>query len=406
MNTLTDSYWKQLVSEIATDNDPLLHSPGAMEKLVARLNPYIVRVAGIHGKYRVTNQCTLIDFRNDKEQSYYAGALSRYQEACAKVNRQTAEGRWAEFVAFGQFKKAAEVIRAETLAEKCNDAVKQEDKSAVVGCCYKQTIIGVVRSLIKNYGYKRNDISIIWGGDDTAQRGNRLTQIQCVQYLMQMAAGKPVTKKILKQIEKQAFESQAEQVLAAEDLGDLALGSQSLSDRQLEIDRFQTSRSRICLFTGAAGGVGLSLHHTNDLFEMRKDRYEKVDDTQYRHLKTGQLFRAYPRRTFVTPTYSAQDFVQILGRAHRSIFSLSDTLQDILFYRGTVEEEVMAIVSIKLKCLKKVTTARESWMDAIYETSVSKNRDAYLAAQKGHDPVEGEEFDLNETESDGDDEGD
>jgi len=94
----------------------------------------------------------------------------------------------------------------------------------------------------------------------------------------------------------------------------------------------------------------LSLHHT--------DKNRK-----------GQPVSLRPRRVFLTPTYSAQDFVQGLGRGHRSVFSLSDTEQTIMFYAKTIEEQVMARVSLKLKCLTKVVQAKESWADAVWESA-------------------------------------
>ena len=119
---------------------------------------------------------------------------------------------------------------------------------------------------------------------------------------------------------------------------DFELGPQSLKARQRDIDKFQFGKSLCCIFTFKAGGVGLSLHH------------------EFPHTKQ--------RVVILTPTYSAMEMVQGLGRCPR-ITSLSDTSQVIVFYLGTIEQHVAARVSIKLKCLQKAVRQRESWESII-----------------------------------------
>ena len=71
-----------------------------------------------------------------------------------------------------------------------------------------------------------------------------------------------------------------------------------------------------------------------------------------------------PRINFVAPTYSAIELVQGLGRCPR-LTSLSNTIQRLIYYSGTVEVDVARIVSAKLRCLTKVVRMRESWHDVI-----------------------------------------
>ena len=66
----------------------------------------------------------------------------------------------------------------------------------------------------------------------------------------------------------------------------------------------------------------------------------------------------------MTPTYSAIELVQGLGRCPR-LTSLSDTPQELVYYRGTVEESVARIVAQKLRCLSRVVRMKESWEDVI-----------------------------------------
>ena len=66
----------------------------------------------------------------------------------------------------------------------------------------------------------------------------------------------------------------------------------------------------------------------------------------------------------LSPTWSPLELVQGLGRCGR-LTSLSDTLQFLLFYAGTIEEKVAHKASKGLKCLKKVVRSKESWEDMI-----------------------------------------
>lgn len=157
---------------------------------------------------------------------------------------------------------------------------------------------------------------------------------------------------VLKKLRNPAIETPEER--EARDFAILnKFGPQNRVARQEEIDRFQSGNSRVAMFTFKSGGVGLSLHHT--------DEWAKVDK------ETGnKIVKSRQRRAFLAPTYSAIEIVQGLGRAHR-LTSLTDTEQTILFYRGTIEEAVYAIVNLKMRCLRKVTQAKESWDSLITE---------------------------------------
>jgi len=174
-------------------------------------------------------------------------------------------------------------------------------KAAVVVCNFRATLAKVCETLHKSFKVSRDEISMVWGG---------------------LGKAKP----------------DASSPYYVDESLDLDLGPQSRKARQKEIDRFQSGKSLYCLFTFKSGGVGLSLHHA----------------------KAGLR----PRETFVSTTYSAIELVQSFGRSHR-ITSLSDTVQTVLFYRGTIEEQVADKVAIKLKCLDQIVASRESWADIL-----------------------------------------
>ena len=111
-------------------------------------------------------------------------------------------------------------------------------------------------------------------------------------------------------------------------------GGQTAEKRQSSVDRFQSGETSYMLMTMASGGVGISLHHETE--------------------------QAKPRHIILPPTWSAIDLIQALGRSHR-LTSLSDTTQEILWYRNTIEGDVASVVQQKTRCLNKAVQAREQW---------------------------------------------
>jgi superfamily II DNA or RNA helicase len=97
-------------------------------------------------------------------------------------------------------------------------------------------------------------------------------------------------------------------------------GDQSETDRQDAVNAFQSNAHYFLVCQIAAGGVGVSLHDLN----------------------------GRPRVSLISPTYSAIDLKQALGRIHRS-GAKSPALQYILFAANSVEEEVSQSVRRKLK---------------------------------------------------------
>jgi len=114
------------------------------------------------------------------------------------------------------------------------------------------------------------------------------------------------------------------------------------------------------MFTFKAGGVGLSLHHTDEQTEFKcrrkKNGWVYVEDIP--------LVPTRQRYTISSTTFSAIELVQGLGRAPR-LTSLSHTRQRIVFYRNTIEERVHGMVSLALRCLRKVVRTQEDWESAI-----------------------------------------
>jgi superfamily II DNA or RNA helicase len=100
-------------------------------------------------------------------------------------------------------------------------------------------------------------------------------------------------------------------------------GGQSSQLRQHYIDQFNADKERIIICNIRAGGVGISLHDLNG---------------------------RYMRMALISPSDSAQDLVQALGRIHRA-GGKTKSIQKIIFAAGTVEEQVCQNVNEKLQCL-------------------------------------------------------
>jgi superfamily II DNA or RNA helicase len=101
------------------------------------------------------------------------------------------------------------------------------------------------------------------------------------------------------------------------------VGSQTASERQNIIDRFQRDDDRVVVVNIAAGGTGISLH---------------------------DLRGEYPRVSLISPCYSAKNHVQCLGRIHRN-GAKSDTIQKVLFAADSIEETVIKALQRKVENL-------------------------------------------------------
>lgn len=101
-------------------------------------------------------------------------------------------------------------------------------------------------------------------------------------------------------------------------------GSQTGEERQKVIDDFQADKTHVVVANIAAGGTGVSLHDIN-----------------------GKR----PRISLISPTFSAKDHLQTLGRIHRN-GAKSDAIQKILVAADSIEEKVMESINRKLNNLE------------------------------------------------------
>jgi superfamily II DNA or RNA helicase len=106
-------------------------------------------------------------------------------------------------------------------------------------------------------------------------------------------------------------------------------GKRGMNERQKSIDDFQTNKSRIIICNIAAGGIGISLHDLTGL---------------------------YHREAIISPTHSAKQLVQVLGRIHRS-GAKSKAINRLVYAGGTIEEDVCENVSSKIDAINALNDA-------------------------------------------------
>lgn len=99
----------------------------------------------------------------------------------------------------------------------------------------------------------------------------------------------------------------------------LIYGEQTLEQRDKNIKDFQEDKSRVIICNMRAGGVGVSLH-------------DQIGN--------------FPRISIISPSYSAIDIIQAIGRIHRAN-TKTPVRQRIIYCKGTVEERIC--ISIKKK---------------------------------------------------------
>ena len=106
----------------------------------------------------------------------------------------------------------------------------------------------------------------------------------------------------------------------------LIYGEQTDTERQFNIEEFQSDRQRIIICNIKAGGVGISLHDIN-----------------------GQ----YKRVSLISPCWSAIDLTQALGRIHRA-GAKSKALQRIIYCDNTIENNIADKLRVKLGNLQNI----------------------------------------------------
>lgn len=387
---LCSETWPTYAHIIAGDSLPTDYNQAAIERLMDDLKDYVVRVRGIRTQFDAINSVKTIPFETEEKRKFYQETWVRFEEKREKAKKDPLEGRIALLVALQQQAMAAEECHAEGFADDMYRAVMFEGKAACAAVKFKNTMIKILMFLNTKYGVPRDLVSLVWGGGQT-----ELTK-------------KQKAKKKIKELDEKlkAAGLSAEEMLSDLDLDEiedreliklpshLRLGLQDKEERQREIDKFQSGKTLYCMYTFRAGGVGLSLHHSDEMttdwdrtvpgfdsWYQALPEAHKLKKGKCRRKESGYAFEedipfipVRPRKNHVMLTYNAIELVQAVGRCPR-LTSLSDTEQNVYCYIGTVEADIGYIVSAKLRCLTSVVKMRESWNDII----MGGNRQSVMA---------------------------
>lgn len=301
----------------------------------------IVSAPYVKPPHKAVNVLELCDFYDDKSKTLYETAIERYLVACRKMGKSTAWGRWRRNVELAIFRKTVEPLRAPHLAARAAENFKSGQYATAIGVEFKETISTVAFILADQYGIGREHMSVIWGGRKEFKQVDLIPPAEMERLtrnpkeLIPLLADKSFRRRFAisiryEQDQHEHAESFTEQSARHNKLRELRLlGNQSLNLRQIEIDNFQDNTTRICLFTAATGGVGLSL-----------------DKNQ-----PAQLVR----EGFFSMGYSGKVFAQLLGRLVRRN-SIADAIQRICAMRNTVEHWFLApLIDRKLKATAELT---------------------------------------------------
>lgn len=387
MPTLDKPHWPSYATFIASPSNPEEFNEAATERLMTSIADYIVDVKNVRPQFKAINRIKMIDFDTDKDRIRYDNAYDKYCQAVNKLDGHTSN--FAQLVEMLKFRQEAELIRAPFLARQMHEQVERFGMAAVCATSFKATIAKIAAILYLEYKVPREKLSLIWGGSGVfnASKEEKYSTQDVHKILADVLAGKEVEVKVMKKMRAQLLAD----ISGVGSLpSELKLGPQDYETRQEEIDRFQSGQSLYCLFNFKSGGVGLSLHHTD---ELTKEKCRRKKESNYAYEEDIRTIPTCPRVTFLAPTYSAIEMVQGLGRAPR-LTSLSDTHQMIVFYKGTVEVGVAAAVSAKLRCLKKVVRCKEEWQDIIMGKPKASSDESYEPKQILNDSLPVDESEV------------
>lgn len=387
---LSASTWPTYAQYIAgSQSSPDDYNEAAVERLRNDLDNYIVQVRGMKWQFNARNHVEVIDFEkpcddNDHFDSwgYYDSAWRNYLAKLEKLKLSPPDNPQLEaMVQLGIFLAAAEYSKIYIFARRAYENIKN-GYAAFLGVKFKKTIIGVVKILVEKYHIPRDQISLIWGGGQTALTAKQKLKIK-------MRENEDLLKQAGITLEDMDLDGVEDRVM--EELPKhLRLGIQTKEQRQIEIRKYQSGKALVAIYTYKAGGVGLSLPHT-DRYTAFKCRRKA---NGYAYVEDIPKVSTRPRKGDIGPTWSPIELIQGAGRTAR-VISLSDTDQSFIYYKGTVEEDQALVVMHRLRCHGKVVRQQESWTDLIVNYSRSKEiAKEYVADYEKTEMKDGEQPEM------------
>jgi hypothetical protein len=366
---ITNVTWPAFAKQVAAPADPTEHTVAAKERYVEFFKENIVKTRNIRPKHKATTQIMPITFRTKEEYDFYNKALERYYKQKAEIEGNEhlggGESQMALLAAFTILRHAAEECKVDQMVEfilKTWDA----GYAPFMGLAFKRPITNIIRALIQKHGWKREDISVIWGGSqETLNNKKKLAQQINKHDALKEALGKAGISLDKLGIKLDELNEKTEDQLAFE--REYKLLSQDRQQREEERLRYKKQDSRLLLYSYKSGGVGLSASH-----------------------EEGFGDKTRPRQGCLSLVYNEKELVQGIGRPH-AITSISETLILFPYYQGTIEEDVAAKVQQKLKCLRAGTGVGESWENMFASSKLQLNAENVKLFTAIEDAEEAEE---------------
>jgi len=350
---LSHNNWKEFAWSVG-GSDPMKSNDAAAGRVKEWFGPAIINVPNDPRKFKSYRSIKMLKMREEDRPSYEQ-AQEAWLEACERKGKIPSE-RGRVLAATTMFRKAEERIKAPYFADLAIEA-HNEGFAPVVGVSFIDTIKRIAERLTRQ-GHKRENMSIIWGGEklitddmvytleEFMRMQKRVERLENGVYDLDRAEAAKYRRTLKHFTERWMIkESPEDQRARIEWLREMKLEAQSLEQQQEEIDRFQSGKTEFCLFTLPAGGTGVSLDH----------RYEHVR----------------PRKTFGTITFYMEEIIQFFGRAYRGPTTISDVHQYSVFFENTIVADVVApALARKLKVHNKFTGANSNFEDLLINAVV------------------------------------
>jgi hypothetical protein len=348
-------------------------------------------------KTKVYNTVKLIDFASEDDRRMYKQAEQAYIDAVEAAGGDARTSQRGEILrAFTIYARAEELCKCDYFAAAADQHVR-DGNSAVICVRFQDSVITTAGKLAK-LGYTRNDISIIWGGRQIIKESDCFTTEEFMEITLREKREAEAARELelddptAPRREKLAFlskkdrtkykktaiyakerlfkgesKSQARERVAW--LENMMLRPQDEAAQDIEVENFLAGKTKICIFTMSAGGIGIDLDH--------------------------QRPTAFPRRGELTVCYWAEEFVQAAGRDWRPASSITDTYNNFVFIRNTLASDHIAP-----KLAKKVTSINAIGASGIdFEELLTNAVAKKLAAEKLDEtaPPEGSDEEIDES---------
>lgn len=403
---LNDTMLFNIAAELATDEnmatflgrfggDPSQADPIAMRKYNDYLGIHMVKPPEDKLPYKVTNRVDLVDFPCAATKEKYMAAEADYIRAVESSGGVAGDTSMSQFIIY---RRCAEVLMAPVYADYMCRA-RARGIAPVLAVCFIDTVTSVSAILAKR-GWKREELSYIWGGEKIIEQSECYTTAEMARILSRAdeeilkyteAFGEPPEDDyfFLTRKEKAKFtrtraynkarlrrgETKLEQIERTEMLKDYKLDKQTDLEREVELDKFLKDVTLGCIFTFASGGTGIDL------------------DNQ---IKGGR-----PRELISTVCYWAEEFLQAFGRCAR-VMTQSDVSHIILMFKDTLPvQHVLPRLLPKLRSIK-ILTGIEGDLEDVMATGIRKGHKAEIIKESKEVVQDG----IITDEDDGDDDDD